>query len=249
MTSAMGKVKHTVTAILLLITAHAWALDVPPRPDRLVNDYAQMLSSSEVGSLERKLVAYDDSTSTQIAVVTIPSLDGDDLFDYAQRVAEAWGIGGGENDNGILLLIVSNEKKIRIHTGYGVEGGLTDALSKRIIEQEMKPAFKQARFYEGMDNATSAMIMALAGEYQSSGGKKGGKQIPAFVVILVLFLIFFVFGGRRRYTGYGHSGRRYYGGPFIGGFGGGSSGFGGGGGGFGGFGGGSFGGGGASGGW
>lgn len=250
MTSAMVKLKIALFAMLVLIARTSYALDIPERPNRLVNDYAGMLSAAETQALERKLVAYDDSTSTQIAIVVIASLEGDDLFDYSQRLAESWGIGGKENDNGVLLLIAQAERKIRIHTGYGTEGAIPDAIAKRIIEQEIKPAFQQGNIYGGIDQGTNAMISALAGEYQSTGTKKSGKnKTPAFFVILILFLIFFVFGGRRRYTGYGNSGRRYYGTPFIGGFGSGG-GFGGGsGGGFGGFGGGGFGGGGASGGW
>ena len=250
MTSAMVNLKYALIGILFFVAQTSFGLEIPERPNRLVNDYAGMMSSAETRALERKLVAYNDSTSTQIAIVTIPSLEGDDLFDYSQRLAEAWGIGGKENDNGVLLLISQAERKIRIHTGYGTEGAIPDAIAKRIIEQAIKPAFQQGNIYGGIDDATNAMIAALAGEYKASGKKKGGgKNTPAFFVILVLFLIFFVFGGRRRYTGYGNSGRRYYGTPFIGGFGSGGGFGGGGGGGFGGFGGGGFGGGGASGGW
>lgn len=247
----MKKTKYLFLVGLILLSSVALSLDVPPRPKKLVNDYAGILPNAQEQALEAKLVAYNDSTSTQIAVVIIPSLEGDDDFDFSQRLAEDWGIGGKENNNGVLLLIAQKEKKIRIHTGYGTEGAIPDAIAKRIIEQRIKPAFQAGDFFRGIDDATSDMISALAGEYKASS-KSEEKGFPPFlIVIFVLFLIFFVFGGRRSATGYGHAGRRYYGGPFIGGFGGGgfggSSGFGGGG--FGGFGGGGFGGGGASGGW
>lgn len=235
---------------MLLCTA-AFSLDVPPKPNRLVNDYAGVMSSEEQGRLERKLVAYNDSTSTQIAVVTVASLEGDDLFDYSQRLAESWGIGGAENDNGILLLIAMEEHEIRIHTGYGVEGALPDAISKRIIENEIKPAFKANRFYDGIDRGTDAMIAALAGEYKGSPHKEGGRNWPFTLVVIIMIILFMFLQSRaRRSSGYSRAGRRHYGTPWIGGFGGGGGSWGGGGGGgFGGFGGGSFGGGGASGRW
>jgi uncharacterized protein len=239
-----------ITLGIVLMSFGSIAKEIPEKANRLVSDYGEVLSSSEEQKLESKLRSYNDTTGTQIAIVTITSLKGDDLFDFSQRLADSWGIGGSENNNGILLLISVQDRKIRIHTGYGTEGAITDAISKRIIENEIKPAFRANDYYGGFDNATSAMISALAGEYTATPKKKS-KGVPFYPIIVILIGIFWIFGGRRRYTGYGHSGRRYYGTPWIGGgFGGGSSGgFGGGGGGFGGFGGGSFGGGGASGGW
>lgn len=252
MISAMGKLNKHISAIIAVffIALSALALDVPQKPNRLVNDYANILSTSQVNALEQKLVKYDNETSTQIAVVTIQSLEGDDLFDYSQRLAESWGIGGGENDNGVLLFISIADRKIRIHTGYGAEGALPDAIAKRIIENEIKPAFKAGDYFSGLNAGTSAMMEALAGEYTAQPKEKKRGFPYGLLIFIGIFILYSIFGRRRSYTGYGNSGRRYYGGPFIGGgFGGGSGGFGGGGGGFGGFGGGSFGGGGASGGW
>ncbi len=237
------------TFIVLLISIAGFSLDVPQKPNRLVNDYANILSKSQVQNLEQKLVQYDKETSTQIALVTIKSLEGDDLFDYSQRLAEAWGIGGGKNDNGVLLLISYDDRKIRIHTGYGAEGALPDAISKRIIENEIKPAFKTGDYYGGIASGINAMTQALAGEYTAEPVKEKRGLPYGIFIFLAIFILFSLFGRKRKYTGYGNSGRRYYGTPFIGGFGGGSGGFGGGSGGFGGFGGGGFGGGGASGGW
>ena len=234
-------------ALALLVSLGSFALEVPPTPNRLVNDYAGVLGGSNVNQLEAKLRNYMDSTSTQIAVVIIPSLEGDDLFDYSQRLAEKWGIGGGENDNGALLLVSVNDRAIRIHTGYGTEGAIPDAIAKRIIENEVKPAFRQNDYFSGIDLATNAMIQALSGEYKGSPQQKG-RGPASFIPFVIILIIFLIGGWRRRYTGYSSGGRGYYGTPFIGGFGGGSSGVGGGSS-FGGFGGGGFGGGGASGGW
>lgn len=248
-----------------VLTFGAFALkDIPQKPNRLVNDYADVLTPSQEQQLELKLVAYDDSTSTQIAIVIIGSLEGDDLFDYSQRLAESWGIGGAANDNGVLLLAAMEDRKVRIHTGYGTEGALPDALSKRIIENEIVPAFKAGNYYAGFDNATNGMIQALAGEYQASAKASKKRGIPVFFIILFGFIIIMSIVGRsRRASQYGRTGSRHSDIPWIllmmggmgggssrgGGFGGGSSGGFGGGGGFGGFGGGGFGGGGASGSW
>lgn len=249
----MGEINKHISLVFtaLLLALSSFALEVPKKPNQLVNDYANILSKSQVNELEQKLVKYDNETSTQIAVVTIQSLEGDYLFDYSQRLAESWGIGGGENDNGVLLLISIADRKIRIHTGYGAEGALPDAISKRIIENEIKPAFKAGHYFAGLSAGTNAMMQALAGEYTAQPKEKK-RGFPFGILIFIgIFILYSVFGRRRSYTGYGNSGRRFYGGPFIGGgFGGGSGGLGGGGGGgFGGFGGGGFGGGGASGGW
>ena len=249
----MGKINKYIALSFsaLLLALSSFALGLPKKPNQLVNDYANVLSMVQANELEQKLVQYDSETSTQIAVVTIKSLEGDDLFDFSQRLAESWGIGGGANDNGVLLLISIADRKIRIHTGYGAEGALPDAISKRIIENEIKPAFKAGDYFAGLNSGTNAIMHALAGEYTAQSKEKK-RSFPFGILIFIgIFILYSIFGRKRSYTGYGNSGRRFYGGPFIGGgFGGRSGGFGGGGGGgFGGFGGGGFGGGGASGGW
>ena len=251
MTSVMGnKLVLMMALIMSCVVATTVAKEVPPTPNRLVNDYAKVLSASDVQRLEQKLVQYDEQTSTQIAVVIIQSLEGDDMFDYSQRLAETWGIGGAENDNGVLLIVSIDDRKLRIHTGYGTEGAIPDATAKQIIEDEIKPGFKAGDYYAGIDRGTDAMIAALKGEY-TAAPKKRKRGFPfGLIPVILIIILASIFGRRRRYTGYGSSGRRYYGTPWIGGFGGGSSGgdFGGGGG-FGGFGGGGFGGGGAGGSW
>lgn len=243
--------------VFLLSGFFAGAKDLPakPNPPRLVNDYSGILSGAEAAELEAKLLAYSDSTSTQIAVVIEPSLEGDDLFDYCQRLATEWQIGVKGKNNGVLLYIASSDHKVRIHTGYGMEATLTDALSKRIIEQEIKPNFRAQQYYAGIDAATNVMMRAASGEYINENyGKKSKGDFPPIKVILIIVVIilYFIFSGR----GGGRGRRGFFGaGPFYGGtFGSGgfsSGGFGGssGGGGFGGFGGGGFGGGGAGGSW
>lgn len=232
-----------------------------PTPQRLVNDFAGTLSTSERDNLEQKLLAYEDSTSNQVAIVIISSLEGYEVADYANRLAAKWGIGSKKN-NGILVLLAMAERKSRIEVGYGLEGKITDALSKRMLS-EAKPLFKENRYYDGLTLVADRLAQAAAGEYQGdykySKPKKRRQGGWATGLIVVIFIIIFLAS-----RGGGRGGRGGGGGGFLAGWllgqmlsgGGGRRGGGGswgdfssGGGSFGGFGGGSFGGGGASGDW
>jgi uncharacterized protein len=254
--------------LLILFTfigCASFAQDLPPRPDppRLVNDFASLLSNEQVEALERKLVAYDDSTSTQVAVVIIHSTNGYPISQYAFELGESWGVGSQGKDNGVVMLIASDDRDIFIATGYGLEGALPDALVKRIIENDIKPAFRQGLFYEGISNATDNIILLAMGEYKGEPRERQPEPFPwlAIPIILAIFAIPFLIAIRnaREYAAINdvpfwtawlllnqarrtHRGR-YSGWSSGGGFGGSS------GGGFGGFGGGSFGGGGAGGSW
>ncbi len=252
------------------VLSHAGAQDFPARPNQLVNDYTNTLSAEQVARLERKLVAFDDSTSTQIAVVLMQSVGQYEIADYGTRLAQQWGIGGGEHDNGILLLVALGDRRVTIQTGYGVEGAVPDAIAYRIIEREIKPAFRQGDYFTGIDRATDALISYTQGEYtappRSARGQGGAGGVILFIILIVIFII--VAGSRGSGGGRGGGGGRVMtgrgaadiltgmligsmgrGGSSRGGFGGGFGGGGFGGGGFGGFGGGGFGGGGASGSW
>lgn len=242
--------KHKVWSLLsfLLFTLVVFSKDLPPVSKTLVNDYAGILGVDERQLLEQKLVAYFDSTSTQIAVVIENSLEGDDLFDYCQRLSTAWGIGEKGKNNGLLIYVAVKDRQSRIHTGYGMEATITDALSARIRTELMNPNFKVGDFYTGLDLATTTIMKAASGEYINER-EKGGKKFPfkAILIVIVLLLIFSKFGG-----GGGKGRRSRFGGPILWGGTFGSGGFssgGGGGGGFGGFGGGGFGGGGSGGSW
>ena len=229
----------------------------PPNPPRLVNDYVGVLSRNEINSLEQKLVAYDDSTSTQIAIVIERSLDGDDIFDYSFRLAEAWGIGTQGNDNGVLIYISLEDRKLRIQTGYGAEGFLPDAMARRIIDRVVVPNFKQQNYFGGLDQATDVIMKLGSGEYTNENVYRDDFpwEVLLFIIIFIIIVILINKGGGGGY----HRGGRYdsdHGGWIIFGPGsgrgsswpgGGGGGFGGGG--FGGFGGGGFGGGGAGGSW
>ena len=257
------KVKYAISLVgLLLFSFVALAqkeVPKPPYPKQLVNDYVGLLSPGEINRLERKLVAYNDSTSTQIAIVIENSLEGDDLVNYCQRLAESWGIGQADNDNGLLIYVAFQDRKIRMHTGYGMEGFLPDIMAKRIIENVIVPAFRKGKYYDGFNQTTDIVSDLANGEYDAGDLERDNGEFPAEAVIfMVIFIIILIIVINNSDSGGGyHRGGRYErdrGGGWViigpGGGGGWNSGGGGlGGGGFGGFGGGGFGGGGASGGW
>jgi uncharacterized protein len=240
----VNRIFFSLLALILLLPLSAAALDVPKTTGYVV-DQAGILKDSTRLKLEQFLQGFERSDSTQLAVLTIPSLEDESLEGYALKVAEAWGIGQKGKDNGALLLIARDNRKIRIEVGYGLEGRLTDLLSGRIIANEISPRFKAGDYDGGIVAGVAAMAEAVRGEYQgtgTTGGKK--KRNPWGSLALLLFLgpgLMLLGGGRRGR----HSGLWIGGIPFGGGRGGG------GGGGFGGFGGGGggFGGGGSSGGW
>ena len=226
--------------------------DIPqrPNPPKLVNDYTNSLTADQQIALEKKLDAFDDSTSTQIAVVIVSSLNDYDISDFALKLGRECGVGGKDYNNGVVFLISIGDRKINISTGYGVEGALPDITAKHIIDDVVRPNFKGNDYYRGIDEGTNAIIKAVKGEYKAPNkkgkGTSGGK-ILMLVILVILFLSFTSRGGGGSST----ISRRGWGGPMFFPMGGGFGGSGGssGGGGFGGFGGGSFGGGGASGGW
>ena len=238
---------------------------VPSKPatPKLVNDLANVLTPEQEQALESKLVAYDDSTSTQIAVVTMATTGDYPIEDVGLEILRQWGVGNKEKDNGIVLLAAISDRAITIRTGYGMEGSIPDITAKNIIENDVLPAFREGNYYRGFDEATNSIIKAAAGEYKApegyrkkakGGGISLGRIIMAFIILMIVLNMFGGGGGK----GGGFMSRRGYrgvGGPvfFPGGFGGGGFGGGGGGGfgggGFGGFGGGGGGGGGASGNW
>ena len=239
-----------------------------PVPPRLVNDFASLLSSEQISRLERKLVEYNDTTSTQIVIITLPSLDGYDVDDLAQRIGAEWGVGQSATDNGIIMLIkprVGNERgQAAISTGYGMEELIPDILARRIVDNEMIPYFKQGSYYEGIDAGIDIIFDLASGRFKAEDYKSNGESPLSFILPLIFIILIIVFMGRNKgggKTNIGSSNLPLWillsmlgggGGGRSGGsnWGGGSSGgFGGSGGGFGGFGGGGFGGGGASGSW
>ena len=235
----------------------------PPSPPKLVNDYANILTTDQKVALENKLVEFDKTTSTQITIVIVPSLEGKDIADAATELGRKWGVGGQKNNNGVVLMVSYGDRKLNISPGYGLEKVLPDITCQQIIDGAIKPNFKGQDYYRGLDEGTDAIIQASRGEFKAPAGyykKKGlsrGKVFLAIIIVIILLSLISRGGGggggfmsRRGYRGF--NGPAIF--PFPIGGGGGSSWGGGdsgssGGGDFGGFGGGSFGGGGASGDW
>ncbi len=260
-------IRNSLLVIFILACSIPWgfAQDIPTRPDppRLVNDFANILSPQEVADLENRLVSYNDSTSTQIVVVIVPSLNGFEKADFAEQIGSKWGVGQQKTNNGCVVLIkpktASEGGEVFIAPGYGLEPVIPDATALNIVNNEMIPRFKGNEYYGGI-TAGVQTIMALArgeftaAQYDKRKSKKTGAGFLVPVIMIIVFLMLRGGGGRHHSIGKNlpfwtllmlmGSGSR--GG---GGFGGGGGGFGGGSGGFGGFGGGGFGGGGAGGSW
>jgi len=253
-----------ILVILFLYSGVSFAqgsIPEKPNPPRLVNDFAQILSPDQVQSLESKLVAFNDSTSVQITVVIVPTLDGYEKADYAQQLGQKWGVGDSKLSNGFVVLIkpktASEKGEAFIATGYGVEQFVPDATAIDIINNEMIPFFRQDDYFGGINAATGTLMSFVKGEFKAENygksKKKGSSAI--FVLIIIVVVVLLISRNNNNHHTINRSGS---GGPIFfpwmggsgGGFGGSSGGgFGGGGGGFGGFGGGSFGGGGAGGSW
>jgi uncharacterized protein len=260
-----------ITLLLVGVAFMGISQKVPPRPNppRLVNDFTNTLTPDQIATLEQKLVAYDDSTSNQIAIVIIASTEDYAPVDYATKLGREWGVGNKKTNNGVIILIAKNERSIFIAPGYGLEGAIPDITAKSIIDNEIRPNFRENDFYKGLDLGTTAIMKAAAGEYKppagyrTKKGKSGGGSLLGIIIILFIIMMLAGRGGGRGGRGGGMMSRRGYSdmaagallGSLLGGGGRGGSGFGGGGfggssgGGFGGFGGGSFGGGGAGGSW
>ena len=231
-------------------------LPSPPNPPRLVNDYTGTLSASQINTLEHKLVAYNDSTSTQILVLLVDDLQGYSIEQYATEIGHSWGVGQKGKNNGAVILVKpkrGNERgQVNISPGYGMEEYVTDATAKHIIEKEMVPAFREEDYYTGIDNAVNVIMDLCSGKF-TQDEYAGGDGFPTWLIVLFLIALILIFSKFSDNNGQSYSGggtRTIWIPMGGGGFGGG--GFGGGGfsgGGFGGFGGGGFGGGGASGSW
>lgn len=179
--------RNLVYILLLAFPLMTSAQNFPERSNRLVNDYTNTLSNSEKQALEDKLVAYDNGTSVQIAIVIISSLDGYPIEQYAFELGEKWGVGQSGTNNGALILVSMEEHKMWIATGYGLESTLTDALCRRIVENEMKPRFRNGDFAGGLSAAADAIISVTKGEYAGQGD--GGQDDPLPIVITIIALI------------------------------------------------------------
>jgi len=229
---------------------HVCALEVPEHPNTRITDFTSTLSSTQISYLDQKLADYEQQTTNQIAVLMIPSLEGDNLEDYSIRLADTWKIGQEGKDNGVILLIAKNDRKLRIEVGYGLEGVLPDGLAGSIIRNQIAPFFKKEQFFHGINHGTNAIIRAISPTFRpikpkvrgiaplpAAPSKSESKLTDAFDVFFVALFVSLVIGsflyglywlGKQvEKSGTGPAG--FAGGGFFdGGFSGGGGGFGGG---------------------
>jgi uncharacterized protein len=262
----MRRYIQLLAGMLLLLAFRAHAEDIypaKPNPPRLVNDLAGVLSGAEANGLEQKLDAFANSSSTQVTVLTVKDLGGQDAEEYAVEVFNRWQLGQQGKNNGVLLLVSINDRKGFISVGRGLQGVLTDAKTGQIFRNQLVPPFKEGNYYQGISDACDAIIAVTKGEYSGDGAVGRPQHIPGTAIIIIIIFIIFIL---RLFRGGGGGGGNYMSGGGFGNFmtgmflgnmlgggwgrgGDGGGDWGGGGGGFGGFGGGSTDGGGAGGSW
>lgn len=243
-----------LAAILSFTTVYSQKKKTQPTEHQIrayVTDKTGTLTQSQISSLEKKLSGFEKETSNQVIVYMMSTLSGESLEETSIEIAEKNGIGQKGKNNGVLLFIVKDDRKLRIEVGYGLEGALPDALCNQIIRKEITPYFKQGKFYEGIDAGVNAIIEATKGEYKQDKKESGDDNFgfglccipfPAIIFIVIFGLLFFIpifkrifgLGGSRRgnwfFTGGSSSGSSWSSGSSsFGGFSGGGGSFGGGG--------------------
>src|SRR6266852_491703 len=214
-------------AALLLCATTTFALDVPPPPTTFVTDKAGILGESAAHALNEKLAAFEQRTGAQFIIYTFPSLEGEALEDFTIRCAERWKVGNKKFDNGLILFVFIKERKIRIEVGYGLEGTITDAFSRRVIDQYIAPHFRQGDYAGGLSAAADALMAEV--EHKEAPAAPVQRAAPAsraagagctvlfWIVVILLILIFsrgrgcfwpllFLGGGGRTFGGGGWSG-------------------------------------------
>lgn len=185
--------------VLFGLQVQAFSQEVKiPQLLRRVTDFTNTLSTSEINALENDLARFEDTTSTQIVVVMIQSLGGESIEDFSLRTAEVNGIGQKKTDNGALLLIAKDDRKIRIEVGYGLEGALPDGLAGHIIRREITPHFKSNDYYSGIKAGIDAIMQATRNEYKSDQKESDSKSIPGLFFLLLLFLVVFMIARSRK---------------------------------------------------
>lgn len=203
--------------VCLLFTQISFAqFDIPEKPafQTSVYDYANVLKANEKAQLEEKLIKYADSTTTQIVVITIESLKGEDIGILTPKWGQTWGIGGTEkNDNGVIILLAKAEKKIWISAGYGLEDRLTAGIGGEITRNIIIPEFKAGSYYRGLDKGTDAIIDVFKGKYKGERKQTKEKEFPIFPLIVIV-VILIVLISRNKNSG-GNSGNSNGGGPSL----------------------------------
>lgn len=206
----MGKLATKLSVILLLfwLCDARGQFDVPKTPDfqTSVYDYANLLTEAEKKNLEEKLIRYSDSTTTQIVVATIETLNNEDIGILAPRWAHEWGIGQKNEDNGVFILLAEKERKIWIVPGYGVEDRLTAGITGELTRNVIIPEFKAGSYYSGLDKGADAIFDVLKGKYKGTRKESKGKGFPILPIIIIIIVILALISRNKR--GGGNSGNR-----------------------------------------
>jgi uncharacterized protein len=194
----------------LILSGTLLALQMPSAPEHRVNDYAGVLSPQDEAALEIRSQKIEENTSNQIVTAIFPKSEGEDIDDFANRLYEKWHLGQKKNNNGVLLLVFLEDRKVRIEVGYGLEGALTDALASEIIRNEIAPAFREGQYAKGLNAAVDAIDRATRGEYKGKGPSApySGNSYQLIVFILVLLLVIWI-SRRRRNSGVYLPGQSY----------------------------------------
>ncbi|MCC2630209.1 MAG: hypothetical protein K0S38_18 [Candidatus Paceibacter sp.] len=189
----MRRINGLVVAVTVMVAATTFARDIPKLQAR-VNDTANILKPTERNQLEKYLAAEEEKSSNQIVVLTIASLDGEEIMPYTQKVFREWKLGDKQKNNGVLLLVALKERKMRIHTGRGLEGALPDGLCWEIIDDEMKPLFKQSKYYDGINTGVQKIVGAIHGEYKGKAKAAAvetnyGKLTVYVILLIVVYIV------------------------------------------------------------
>jgi uncharacterized protein len=198
--------------LFLIPNLSAAQFQIPEKPELQTSVYddpkVNLLDASQENLLKQKLIKYADSTSTQIVIAIIPSTKGENINYLGANWLSAWGIGQADKDNGVLIILAKDDRKVAINTGYGLEGSLTDAFSKRIIENIILPEFKKGDFYSGLDKGTDVIFQVLNGEFKEERTFENAQGFPleSFLPIIIFFVILIILSSRNRRNGGGRNG-------------------------------------------
>ena len=192
---AASKINHSIflkLLVCLFFSQLSFAqFTIPKKPDfqTSVYDYAQLLSAKDKAALEEKLIKYSDSTSTQIVVVTVETINNESIGILAPKWAHEWGIGQAKEDNGVFILLAKKERKIGIAPGYGVEDRITAGIGGEIIRKIITPEFKTGNYYKGLDKGADAIFDVLKGKYKGERKKNKEKGLPILPIIIIVIVI------------------------------------------------------------
>lgn len=204
------KYKNYALLILCVMLSFAsFSQEIPPKPsiETSVYDGSNLLSLSQKKALEKKLINYADSTSTQIVIATVNTIGNNDISRYSTEWAHKWGIGQEDEDNGIFILVAKDDRKMTIRTGYGTEHLLTDSWSGRIIRNVLAPNFKENRYYQGFDEATDIIINIMDGEYVNDNPQTESSRIPIGLILFIIFIILIIVLSKSDRGGGSHNNR------------------------------------------